>query len=168
MSAIITAVIGVCCVRSLRGWSLEEVFFLYSLRLLAHGCYCLLFHNMQEVSQLVRYGDFDRVLLRPLNPLFQLLAWEYDPSGIGDLGMGVVCFGLASQLLELQWTLPGIVFLALVVAGGCLIEVSLYLLVNTLAFWVTEAGRLFVFIHTFNDQFALYPLTIYNTVVCNS
>jgi hypothetical protein len=50
--------------KSMAGWSQEEVFFIYTLRLLAHGGYCLLFHNVQTVSRAVRWGDFDRVLLR--------------------------------------------------------------------------------------------------------
>jgi len=152
--------------RSMAGWSLEEVFFIYTLRLLAHGCYCLLFHNVQVISRYVRWGDFDRVLLRPLNPLLQLVIWEYDPAGIGDLGLGLICFVVVTRLLELHWTLPALVFLVLVVAGGCLIELSLFLLLNTLVFWTTEAGRLaWLVVGTFSDQFALYPLDIYNALL---
>jgi len=151
--------------KSMAGWSQEEVFFIYTLRLLAHGCYCLLFHNVQMVSRYVRWGDFDRVLLRPLNPLVQLITWQYDPAGIGDLGLGLVCFVIASRLLEFHWTPPAIVFLFLVMAGGCLIELSLFLIINTLAFWITEAGRLRWIVVTLSDNFALYPLDIYNAVL---
>ena len=151
--------------RSMAGWSLEEVFFIYTLRLLAHGCYCLLFHNVQVISRYVRWGDFDRVLLRPLNPLLQLITWEHDIAGIGDLGLGLICFAVANRLLQFHWTPPAVAFLLLVVAGGCLIELSLFLLINTLAFWITEAGRLTQFILTFSDQFALYPLDIYNALL---
>ena len=151
--------------KAMAGWSLEEVFFIYTLRLLAHGCYCLLFHNVQVVSRYVRWGDFDRVLLRPLNPLLQLVIWEYDPAGIGDLGLGLICFGVVTRLLELHWTLPALVFLVLVVAGGCLIELSLFLIINTLAFWITEASRLTWIVITFSDNFALYPLDIYNALL---
>ena len=150
---------------SMAGWNQGEVFFIYTLRLLAHGCYCLLFHNVQALSWYVRRGDFDRVLLRPLNPLVQLITWEYDPAGIGDLGLGLICVVVASRLLEFHWTLPAIAFLMLVVTGGCLIELSLFLLVNTLAFWITEARRLSWIVITFSDNFALYPLNIYNAAL---
>ena len=50
-------------------------------------------------------------------------------------------------------------------AGGCLIELSLFLLVNTLAFWITEARRLSWIVLTFSDNFALYPLNIYNAAL---
>lgn len=151
--------------KAMAGWRLEEVFFIYTLRLLAHGCYCLLFHNVQVISRYVRWGDFDRVLLRPLNPLLQLITWEHDIAGIGDLGLGLICFAVANRLLQFHWTPPAVAFLLLVVAGGCLIELSLFLLINTLAFWITEAGRLTQFILTFSDQFALYPLDIYNALL---
>ena len=151
--------------KSMAGWSQEEVFFVYTLRLLAHGCYCLLFHNVNVLSRHVRKGDFNRVLLRPLNPLVQLITWEYDPAGIGDLGLGLICFAAANRLLEFHWNPTAIAFLLLVVAGGCLIELSLFLLVNTLAFWITEANRLNWLVLTFSDDFALYPLDIYNTAL---
>jgi ABC-2 type transport system permease protein len=151
--------------KAMAGWSQEEVFFIYTLRLLAHSCYTLLFHNVQIVSRYVRWGDFDRVLLRPLNPLLQLITWEYDPAGIGDLGLGLICFAVANRLLEIRWTPPALAFLVLVMIGGCLIELALFLLVNTLAFWITEAGRLTHFIMTFSDNFALYPLDIYNALL---
>jgi ABC-2 type transport system permease protein len=151
--------------KSMAGWSQEEVFFIYTLRLLAHAGYCLLFHNVQMVSRYVRQGGFDRVLLRPLNPLLQLITWEYDPAGIGDLGLGLVCFVIVSRLLEFHWTPPALAFLVLVMAGGCLIELSLFLIINTLAFWITEAGRLTWIVLTFSDNFALYPLNIYNGVL---
>ncbi len=151
--------------KSMAGWSQGEIFFIYTLRLLAHAGYCLLFHNVQMVSRYVRRGGFDRVLLRPLNPLIQLITWEYDPAGIGDLGLGLVCFVVVSRLLEFQWTPPAIAFLLLVMAGGCLIELSLFLIINTLAFWITEASRLTWIVLTFSDNFALYPLDIYNGVL---
>ncbi|MDY7075784.1 MAG: ABC-2 family transporter protein [Chloroflexota bacterium] len=149
--------------KSMAGWSQGEIFFVYTLRLLAHACYCLLFHNVQGLSWYVRRGDLDRVLLRPLDPLAQLITWQYDPAGIGDLGLGIICFVIANRLLGFHWSPAAIVFLLLVMAGGCLIELSLYLIVNTLAFWITEVGRLRWVVMTFSDDFALYPLDIYNT-----
>lgn len=151
--------------KSMADWSQEEVFFVYTLRLLTHACYCLLFHNIQGLSRYVRQGDFDRVLLRPLNPLMQMVTWQYDPAGIGDLGLGIACFVIANRLLELHWSPPAIAFLLLVMAGGCLIELSLYLIVSTFAFWITEAGRLGWIVMTLSDNFALYPLDIYNTAL---
>ncbi len=152
--------------KSMAVWSQGEIFFIYTLRLLAHGCYCLFFHNVQMVSRYVRWGDFDRVLLRPLNPLLQLITWQYDPAGIGDVGLGLICFAVVSRMLEFHWTPPALAFLVLVMAGGCLIELSLFLLLNTLVFWITEAGRLSWFVvGTFSDNFALYPLNIYNSVL---
>ncbi len=151
--------------KNMAGWSQEEVFFIYTLRLLAHGGYCLLFHNVQVLSRAVRWGDFDRVLLRPLNPLLQLITWEYDPAGIGDVGLGLVCLVIVSRLLEFHWTPLTLAFLVLVVAGGCLIELALFLIVNTMAFWITETGRLTWLVLTFSDNFALYPLNIYNSVL---
>lgn len=151
--------------QGLAGWSQAEVFLIYTLRLLAHGVYCLLFHNTTLLSRYVRQGEFDRVLLRPMNPLVQLVTLEYDPAGIGDFGLGLVCLAVATRLLDMQWTPAAVLFLLLVVTGGCLIELSLYIMVNTLTFWFVDVEGLAWTVLTFSDNFALYPLNIFTTAL---
>ncbi|GHO97488.1 multidrug ABC transporter permease [Reticulibacter mediterranei] len=151
--------------QSLQQWSFQEVFFLFSLRLVAHGLRVMCFSNVQRLSFYVRQGDFDRFLLRPLNPLFQILIWYYHPASIGDLGTGIVCLISASNLLDIHWTLLSLGYLLLIVIGGCLIEASLFIIVHVLAFWITDAQRIAPIVMMFNDYFSLYPLTIYNTFI---
>ena len=143
-------------------WSLQEVFFLYSVRLIGHGLHMILFYNIERISSFVRSGEFDRFLLRPLNPLFQIVIWRYNPASIGDMVTGLVSLIVASSLLYIHWTIVSIGMLLLVAIGGCLIEAGLFLMMNSLAFWFTDAQRFRFALRTFNDYFTLYPLTIYN------
>ncbi|GHO84595.1 ABC transporter permease [Dictyobacter formicarum] len=144
-------------------WSLQEVFFLFSVRLIGHGLHMIFFYNIDRISYFVRSGEFDRFLLRPLNPLFQLIIWRYNPASIGDMVTGVVSLIVASSLLHIHWTIVSTVMLILVAIGGCLIEAGLFLIVHSLSFWLTDAQRFSFMVRTFNDYFTIYPLTIYNT-----
>jgi ABC-2 type transport system permease protein len=150
---------------NLRGWTILELFFLFSLRLLSHGLHVVVFSGVQFIGPYVRQGDFDRILLRPFNTLMQVLLWRYNPMGLGDLITGIICFVLATRFLGLVWTPASLGLLALILAGACLIETALFLAAGVTAFWTTEAQRLNFFLWTLNDKYTQYPLTIYNVAV---
>ena len=57
----------------MNGWSFAEMAFLYSLWMLAHALNNTLFLTVGDVPEHVREGEIDRLLIRPLNPLFQVL-----------------------------------------------------------------------------------------------
>lgn len=150
---------------NLQGWSLEALFFLFSLRLLGHGVFMVFFFSLRQIPYFVRRGDFDRMLLRPINPLFQIVTWRYNPASIGDLATGLACFVLSSRLLHLTWTPLSLCFLLLVVIGGALIEAGLFLTVLSTTFWLTDVQFANGFLLAFNDYFAIYPLTLFNTAL---
>jgi ABC-2 type transport system permease protein len=53
----------------LGGWTLGEVAFLYGMRLLVHALRGICFGNVgREMEWLVRRGEFDRMLVRPMSP----------------------------------------------------------------------------------------------------
>ena len=58
----------------LAGWSFPEIVFLYGFSLLPYGLFNVVSLNLYEFAD--RYlveGRFDRILLRPVSPLFQIL-----------------------------------------------------------------------------------------------
>jgi ABC-2 type transport system permease protein len=146
---------------ALAGWTLGEVAFLYGLRLLAHGVYGLLFNAIQRISRMTRRGELDRYLVRPLPLLIQILAERVHVPGIGDLLGGVVLFLAAQALVGIDWSPLALVYLALAVAGGCLVEAALRLAINTLAFRFLEVGSLSFFVDNLIGNFGNYPLRIY-------
>ncbi|HEV8635144.1 MAG TPA: ABC-2 family transporter protein [Chloroflexota bacterium] len=146
---------------AIAGWTLGEVAFLYGLRLLAHGVYGLLFNAIQRISRMTRRGEFDRYLVRPLPLLLQVLVERVHVAGIGDLLGGIALFLTAQALVGVDWSPPALAYLALAVAGGCLIEAALRLAINSLAFRFLELGSLSFFVDTLIGNFGNYPLRIY-------
>jgi ABC-2 type transport system permease protein len=144
------------------GWNLQEMFFLFSLRLVAHGLFLVFFGNFQFLSAYVIEGDFDRFLLRPLNPLLHIVVAEYNPATLGDFTLGIVCFALSVQSIPIAWTPLAVLFLILVILGGAAVEIAIYLFINTFTFWIMNAQYLRHIMATFGDQAVLYPLTIFN------
>jgi len=81
---------------SFPGWSFYEVLLIQSIFTLSLGLACVLFSNvLWSTMQYIREGSFEVVLLRPLNPLFFLIASNFDTGSFGLLAGGGVMFGIA-------------------------------------------------------------------------
>jgi ABC-2 type transport system permease protein len=143
------------------GWSLGEVLFLYSLRLLTHGLYLPVFWNIMSVSDLVRQGGFDRLLLRPLNPLLQILLQTVQANFAGDLTVALALFAYAQHILHLRWTVAAVAFLVLVLVGGVLLEAAIQLAFSTLSFWVVDSSTVSWWADELMNTFANYPLDLF-------
>lgn len=152
--------------RAMAGWTLPEILFLYSLRLLVHGLYLQLLSSVASVSALVRQGTFDRILLRPVSPLLQVVMdGSSQGKSFGDLFLAAALFGFAQGQVHLRWSLPAMMYLALAILGGVVLEASIQLALSTLAFWMVETQLLNNWADLVMNLFPNYPLTIYGRIV---
>ena len=101
------------------GWGLAELALLYGLRLGAHGVFTSLFAQlMGPISEVVREGEFDRYLTRPVNPLLQLITRRFNLTVVGDLVGGAVLIVAGASQIDVAWTTPAVAYLILAVVGG--------------------------------------------------
>lgn len=149
---------------SMNGWHWQDVFFLYALYMVGHTLNNTFFFTIGEVPDHVREGQFDRFLVRPLNPLFQVLS---QPGQIwpDELVVALIFFSFAQGLVHLQWTFAGTLLLVLAAGGGALIDFAVQLMVATLSFWVIRLDTLRWVIMSLENDFTRYPLSIYNRPV---
>jgi len=78
------------------GWNFYEVLLIQSIFTLSLGLALVLFSNvLWSTMQHIREGSFEVVLLRPVNPLFYLIATNFDTGSLGLLIGGGVMFGIA-------------------------------------------------------------------------
>jgi len=81
---------------SIPGWGLYEVLLIQSIFTLSIGFTFIIFNNvLWSTMQYIREGSFEVVFLRPMNPLFFLIATNFDTGSIGLLIGGGVMFGIA-------------------------------------------------------------------------
>ncbi len=161
------AVIGVMLNRFHRigGWETGDIAFLYGLLVLAQGLTASITSGMLEFSDFVREGTFDRVLLRPLSPMGQILAMRFDPTGVAHLLLGIVALVVASRWGHVPWS-PGIVLLLFVtVGGGALILSAIRIAVAGVAFFTISNQGLQHLVVFSAREFLLYPVDIYSRPV---
>ncbi len=152
-------------VSSLRGWSFEQVLFIYGFSLLPLGLFNIWSVNLYGFSE--RYiieGHFDRVLLRPVNPLAQILFEEFNISGLNELALGVAIMAWAGARLHLVWTAPDLLALLLLIVTASLIFTGIFLGLTSVSFWAED--RLGLAPPVYNViRFSRYPMTIFSPLV---
>ena len=151
--------------QALAGWSLGEVAFLYGLRLVIHALVGLLTGQIWSLQWMVRSGDFDRYLVRPVPPLLLLLCEQVPMPAFGELLGGLVLFGAANTLVGLVWTPQALLYLVLALVGGTLVELAIRLLVVSFSFRVLSVDGLMRLLDGFFSDFGTYPLSIFDAAL---
>ncbi|MFC5403550.1 ABC transporter permease [Cohnella soli] len=149
----------------LNGWGFSDLAFLYGLGLLSHGLVVVLFIPTWGTEYAVLRGEFDRLLLRPMNVFFQFVTGYFNFIGLVDLIPGTVIFIAAARMVDFDWSLVNLLKLALVVVGGTLIRASIYTVVGAVAFWTKRSRNLINMTIATMERTTMYPLTLYPQVV---
>jgi ABC-2 type transport system permease protein len=159
--ALLTIWVVMRQIPSLHGWTLHEVLLLYGLINLALSFGHMFADNLWTVGrEYIQPGGFDRFLVRPINPLFHLLADRFCYDGIGDFIVGAAVTAVAVSGLDIAWTPAKVFYLALAVVSGGLIFIALNMITSTSAFWITDSVPVTLAVFQ-THQFARYPLPIY-------
>jgi ABC-2 type transport system permease protein len=149
----------------LAGWTLPEVVFLWGFTQIPYGVFNVISMNLYDFgNNYIIEGKFDRVLLRPVSSLFQVLFETFRIESMQEIATGVFCMWWATRRLHIPWT-PGKLAL-LVFFGICagVIYVSVFLILSAASFWFED--RIGVHPPVWNlIAFGRYPLSIYSGVV---
>jgi ABC-2 type transport system permease protein len=149
---------------SMNGWTFREMFLLYALWMTGHELHNAVFFNVVNVPEQVREGQFDRFLVRPMDTLFQVVTVPAQlwPDG---LILALVTLTIAVQVAGLHWSVTLIALVALIVAGGSLIDLGISLAIATLSFWFVRVDTLRWAVMSLEQDFTRYPISIYGRAV---
>ena len=85
-------------------------------------------------------GNLDRILLRPLDPLFQIYSERVDIEDIGEAAIGLAVLLVAAVHLHLHWGPLQIAMLILFIACGLAVFLGVFTAVASMSFWVKKTG----------------------------
>lgn len=148
-------------IKQIHGWTFYEITFVYGLLTLAKGLDMFFFDNLHALGfEYVREGKFDIFMIRPLSPLFQLVASYTQQDGLGLLLLGVVV--VTKSLAELKITLGylDIALLIVFVISGAAIISAINLITATAGFKTVNSHILMTSVASL-QEFAFYPILIY-------
>ena len=150
---------------TLMGWSAAEVVFVYGFSLIPKGLDHLLFDNLWAIGHyIVRKGEFDKYLTRPVNTLFHVMVEKFQIEAFGELIVGVALISATVPQLNDEWSFWRVALGLLIIPFAALIYTGIKTTTASVAFWSKRSGNIIYMFYMVND-FAKYPITIYNRVV---
>ncbi|AIQ63620.1 ABC transporter permease [Paenibacillus stellifer] len=152
-------------IESIHGWTFYEIMFIYGISMTGRALEYIFFDNLWVIGMnYIRPGNFDRLMIRPINPLFNLIADRVQADGLGQLLTGVTVLLTASSQIGFDWTAGHIIFMLIAVLSSGVIFLSVNLFFATFSFWMTDSIPIMMAVHGLSD-FARYPLSIYPRVI---
>lgn len=149
----------------LAGFTFEQIVFVYGFSLIPKGIDHLLTDNLWNVGYfIVRKGDFDKYLTRPINPLFHVIAEQFQIDALGELLVGIVLVCSVSGSVGLVVTPLSIIFFILVIPFSTLIYTGIKIATAAISFWTKQSGQITQVFYMANE-FAKYPTTIYSSFI---
>ncbi len=131
---------------SLEGWTFQQIAFIYGFSLLPKGIDHLFFDNLWALGQrLIRKGEFDKYLTRPISPLFHVLVETFQVDALGELLVGFIL--LSTTVSSISWTVPKVLLFIFIIPFATLIYTSLKIATSSIAFWTKQSGAvIYIFI----------------------
>ena len=150
---------------SVAGWSFDEILFLYGFGLVPLALFNTISVNLYYFGQLyIIEGKFDRVLLRPVHSLFQVMSEQFRLEALSDAVVGVALVVYTGLRLDLSFSPLAIAAGIGAAACGFVIYFAVFLLLTCVSFWVED--RIGIIPPIYNLlAFGRYPLDIYNPLI---
>lgn len=146
--------------KQIRGWTLPEIGLFYGIVHTAFAVAEALAWGFDSFDQMVKSGDFDRVLLRPRGTAFQISAAAVRVR-FGRFAQGLVVLGWSIATLGLAASPARLALILFTIIGGACLFAGLLVLQATLAFWSTESLEIVNTVTYGGTETAQYPLSIY-------
>lgn len=149
----------------LMGWSFYDLLFIYGFANIPRGIDHMFTDYLWLLAgNVIVQGEFDRYLLRPIHPLFQIIAQRFQPDGIGEMIIGILLVVYAASKGGIEFTAGKIILLIVMVIFSTIIYTSIKLILASIAFW-TKRSQSILFMFYSMSEFSKYPLAIYHKFI---
>ncbi len=149
----------------LQGWRFEEILFVYGFSLIPMGLFNIVSLNLYEFGDVyIVEGKFDRVLLRPVHSLFQILFENFRLESIQEIVIGVIAVAYCASRLQILWSPTNLILFPLLVLCGAEIYVFVFVILSSVNFWFEDRIGLSPPVYNM-IAFGRYPVSIYNPFI---
>ncbi len=114
-----------------------------------------------EFHKLIKSGEFDRMLIRPVNIHYQILGSKIELTKLTRVILGIILVIIALIHLNITWNILKILVLISTFICGFLIITGLFIISATISIFTIEQ---FEFVNIFTNgakEIAYYPINIY-------
>jgi ABC-2 type transport system permease protein len=148
---------------SLKGWTLAEIAIFYGIVEAGIALADAISRGLDHFAEQLKSGGFDRLLLRPTDPLLLLLAEEVTLKRAGRLAQALCVLAYGALHLHHPLGLFELALLGAAIFAAATVFVGLWILQAALCFFTTESLEAMNILTYGGAQLGQYPLTILPT-----
>lgn len=145
----------------IQGWTIYEVGLIYGMVHMGFALSEIFGRGFDTFSQVIKQGDFDRFLLKPISPLLQIAAREIHVARIGRFLQGFLVLLWSAHALSFSLLSLHAFVILLSVLGIATLFYGLLVMQAAISFWTIESLEV-LNITTFGGlHVGQYPMSIY-------
>lgn len=152
---------------SLGDWTIDRMVFLYAFSLIPKGIDHVFTDAIWYVShRFVAIGEIDKFLVRPVNPLFQLISSEFQYEGFGEVLLGVIVIVISLPKQTIQWSWNNAIPFILCGIFATFVFTGVKLFFASIAFFTKRSIQVMTTVYEMSD-FARFPIEVFGDTIKN-
>ena len=157
-----TLYLTISTIPSLNGWDINMMGFLYGFYLIPKSIDHIFSDQIWQLSNGgITRGILDKYLIKPLNPLFQLVAEMIQLEGIGELILGIIFLSIFTPKLGVTFTFSNVSALIVSAFFAIWFFFAIKLIFASISFWTKRSIEIMTMVYDFSN-FAKYPIDIFS------
>ncbi|MGN1330262.1 MAG: ABC transporter permease [Clostridia bacterium] len=142
-------------------WTFYEVAFLFGMVFLNFSLSEMFLRGLDHFDNVIKNGEFDRILIRPQNALLQSTCMEFDFSKIGRMVQCICVIVIALLNINIDWNLFRVLVFVLMNLGCFIIFLGIFILKASFCFWTVDGLEFMNILAEGGKKVAQYPIDIY-------
>ena len=142
-------------------WTFYQVAFLFGLAYFTFAIAEMFLRGIDHFDDIIRKGEFDRIMVRPQNLLLQSISMEFDLSKIGRMVQSAFVMIYSLTKLNIDWSIYKAFILIWMNVGCFMIFMGTFVLKATFCFWTINGLEFMNIFAEGGKKVAQYPIDIY-------
>ena len=118
--------------------------------------------GFDEFSNLIKHGDLDRLMVRPVSIVYQVFGSKIEFSKLARVILGIIVSIVAIINLNIAWTMSKIIVLILTYICGCFVILGVMMVGAGISVFSVENLEFINIITNGAKETSYYPINIYN------
>lgn len=118
--------------------------------------------GFDEFANLIKHGDLDRLMVRPVNMVYQIFGSKIEFSKLARVILGLTVSIIAIVKLNIAWTFTKIAVLILTYICGCFVILGVMMIGAGISVFSVENLEFINIITNGAKEISYYPINIYN------
>lgn len=151
--------------KSVGYWGFYETALMFGIVTTVYSFVECFARGFDEFSSLVRDGDLDRLLVRPVSIIYQIFGNKIEFTKLTRVLLGVIVSIIALVNLNIAWTMSKVLVLIATFVCGCFVILGVMLICAGVSIFTVERLEILNIITNGSKEIAYYPINIYHKVL---